>query len=208
MLASAPLLLLSLSAWFYTTEERKGNPSFIFKGMIGSFPAILLWLAITWLLKPVWGSASLVFYYWFKYFLLPVFLAAPVWGLANHWVSFRNFRSREILAFMLPYATAFLAVWMAQSWGTPFAAASLALPLLTLGAILALAGSLELCSWYGFPAGLSWLLVWVASGLLSAVAYSLFFLRYELAGLLLTLAVTAGGSVFGIIVLKRRFNSL
>lgn len=206
LLAAAPLTLLALSAWFYSAEERQAGPIYIFKGLISSFPAVLLWLAFSLQIRPNWGSGSIIPLFWLQYWLLPQSLLVVTWLISNGFGSIANLKARTFLSFALPYTTTLLAASLVISWRLPFAPPSLALPLLTISGVLLLATCLELAAWHGLPSGLVWLLIYLAGSFLAAWAYALFFMRHELSASILTFVVSAAGIIFSLFVLHKRLR--
>ncbi|HAP43331.1 MAG: hypothetical protein A2087_03645 [Spirochaetes bacterium GWD1_61_31] len=205
LLVSAPVSLMALSAWFYTREERLHSPVHIFRGLVSALPMVFLWYLAGGIIPPNWGSGSLVFLYWWQFWLLPVLLTVPGWLIANGRAAGTELKATSLLSFLLPYLGVFCLGWMVFYWSMPFAAPVLVLPLLTVSSLILLAGCVELARWYGLPSGLVWALPYLAASLLGAWAYALLFWNRPAVGLLLAGFVAGGSTVGGIIILRRKY---
>lgn len=199
LLLILPLGLPALMAWFWDASRRNETWRSFFMGALLSVPALLLWLVLGFMYRPVWGSALLPLGFLLRFWVLPYGFMALAWILTRGMGGLaRGEDYRKLVGFTFGFMTVFNIAHAASLWGESYMAWTILLPLLLAASALHAPVLLEECARDGMPDAVKWIGLMAVSFILASLSLSLLFLRVEWLGIILGLAYIAGASYLGL----------
>lgn len=193
-----PLSIPACAAWFPKGDSRPFRLAV--RGSVMAVPSALVWLLLSGLHKPSWGSALLIATVFARYLLIPAGLFVGSFVLSSGLRNVeRGIGFKDLLYYSLGFFAVFNILFAVSLWGERYYAYTLLLPIMMGATALALPPLVENAVRYGMPDGIRWILAALAGLLLAATAFSLLFLRLEWLGIILCLAYSAGAASLGFI---------
>lgn len=203
-LLAFPLSYLCFSAWFVPVAERSGVHRLFLRGFILGLPSVALWVIARPLFAPRWGSLLVALMFMLRYWILPFGLCIGSYALSRGLSGLRRGQDfQRFVGFLCGFMAVFAFAFAIEAWGEKNVAYSLFLPALLLSSGMAVPLPLEEAVKEGMPYALKWILAMVAGSFAAALCVSLFFLRLEWLGLVLSLCFMGGAGFVGMRRLAR-----
>jgi hypothetical protein len=202
-LLSIPLTFLSISAWKF----RGGGDTYrsFVRGLIFGVPVIFLWSLLRPVFAPRWGSILLPFSFLLRYWLVPLGLSVGAYGISAGFAGLtRGLDYERLVAFLFGSMTVVGIAQVVESWGLRDPAITLALPALVAASLLSVPYFIEEAVKDGMPYAVGHGAVIFGGLLVASLAASLFFLRLEWLGAIMTILFCTGSSMIGLQRLSRR----
>ncbi|MBU0928681.1 MAG: hypothetical protein KKA67_13085 [Spirochaetes bacterium] len=193
---SMPLSFLVASAWALRSSEAVSRA--FARGALFGIPAVLLWLLAAPAYSPVYGSPLLVVGFFLRYWLLPFGLTTAAYAAAVGFSRLaRGDDYERCVAFVAGSLTMFGIAHSISSWGDRSAVFTLAVPSMLAASASAFPALLEEAAKDGMPGALKQAAIALAGFAIAALAVSLFFMRLEWLGAVMTALFTAGAAFLG-----------
>ncbi len=202
-LLSIPLTFLAISAWKF----RGGGDTYrsFVRGLIFGVPVIFLWSLLGPLFVPRWGSVLLPFSFLLRYWIVPLGLSVGAYGISAGFTGLtRGLDYERLVAFLFGSMTVVGIAQVVESWGLRDPAITLVLPALVASSLLSVPYFIEEAVKDGMPYAIGHFAVIFAGLLVASLAVSLFFLRLEWLGAIMTILICTGSSMIGLKRLSRR----
>ncbi|TFG84470.1 MAG: hypothetical protein E4H20_03065 [Spirochaetales bacterium] len=197
-----PLAVPALAAWFPRVGQHPYRMAV--RGGLSALPAILVWLALGFAYRPIWGSLIVMPIFLLRFFLIPCGLMAGAYALTSGLRDLeRGIGYADLLSFNLGFMAIFNIAHAIALWGDRYYAYTLVLPVLLGATALGFPTLFEEAIRDGMPTGLRWLAAALGGLILASLALSLLFLRLEWLGLVLSAGFAAGSVFLGIKRLSR-----
>ncbi|HUW68798.1 MAG TPA: hypothetical protein VMX33_01065 [bacterium] len=191
-----PLSFLAILAW--TTGGSEAIWRSFARGALFGIPSVVIWLMARPLFTPLWGSPLLVLGFLLRYWILPLGLTTLAYELSTGLSGLaRGADYRRFAAFTFGSMTMFGLAQTIQSWGNPSRVYALLVPLLLVSSSMAYPSLVEEAAKDGMPGALKYAALAVAASLLGALAVSLFFMRLEWLGGIVSVLFLAGTGYLG-----------
>ncbi len=191
-----PLSFLAILAW--TTGGSEMIWRAFVRGALFGVPSILLWLMARPLFAPVWGSPLLVLGFLLRYWLVPLGLTTLAYELSIGLSGLaRGTEYRRFVAFTFGSMTMFGLAQTIQSWGNPSRVYAILVPLLLVSSCMAYPELVQEAAKDGMPGALKHASLAVLGSAVGALAISLFFMRLEWLGAIVSVAFLAGTGYLG-----------
>jgi hypothetical protein len=202
-LLSMPLVFIAVSVWKFRGGEATYR-SFV-RGLVFGLPVIFLWSLLKVLYTPLWGSILLPLSFLLRYWLVPLGLSLGAYGISAGFSGLtRGLDYERLVAFLFGSMTVVGIAQVVESWGLRDPAITLVLPALVASSLLSVPYFIEEAVKDGMPYAIGHFAVIFAGLLVASLAVSLFFLRLEWLGAIMTILICTGSSMIGLKRLSRR----
>ncbi|MBN2874502.1 MAG: hypothetical protein JXM71_05360 [Spirochaetales bacterium] len=202
-LVSMPLSFFTAIAW-----SRKGAETVwraFARGLLFGIPGTILWLLALPLSQPFWGSPFVVLSLYLRYWLLPFGLTAAAFSLAVGFHGLERGSDYErLVAFTAGSMSVFCIATTVITWGQPGRVYALLVPVLLASSAIVFPVAVEEAAKDGLPGAFKHVAIIAAAFLVAALGLSMYFMRMEWAGLIVSLLYCAGALFFGLRRLTKR----
>lgn len=167
--------------------------------------AAALALLVRPLFSPVWGSGLLILCFFGEFWLVPFGLTSAAYALAVGFPRLaRSGGYENAVAFIAGSLSLFAVSHAIMSWGNPSRIYAFVIPVMMLASAIAFPVLLEEAVKDGWPYAMKHIVIIFLGFIFASIAASLFFMRLEWLGIVMTVFYTAACVVLGIRRLLRK----